>query len=77
MRREALLEANGRYHDSQGDSALLRSLAGWAKITNSLAEPSPRSFGRSADRDIRNSLGRLVGSLLQMMIGGLSASGFL
>ena len=37
-----LLEAIGRYHDSQGAFALLRSCTGWAKILPLLLSPPPQ-----------------------------------
>ena len=63
----SLLEAIGRYHDSQGAFALMLSCTGWAKILYSCRTVPPplQAAGLcNADRDIRHSLGRLVGSPL-------------
>ena len=61
-----LLEAIGRYHDSQGAFALLRSCTGWAKVLYSCRTVPPLQAAGlcNADRDIHHSLGRLVGSPL-------------
>ena len=62
-----LLDAIGRYQDSQGAFAVLRSCTGWAKILYSCRTVPPSLQAKSldkADRDIRHSLGRLLGSPL-------------
>ena len=62
-----LLDAIARYDDSQGACALLRSCTRWAKILYSCRAAPPSLQASSlgtADRDIRNSLGRLVGGTL-------------
>ena len=66
-RARTLLEVIGRYRDSQGAFALLRSCTGWAKVLYSCRTVPPplQAAGLcNADRDIRHSLGRLVGSPL-------------
>ena len=78
MKASGLLEAIGRYHDSQGAFALLRSCTGWARILDSCRTVSPQlqaaSLGK-ADRDIRHSLGRLVGASCRMSTGRLATLG--
>ena len=62
-----LLDAIGRYPDTQGAFSLFRSCSGWAKVLYSCRTVPPPLHAdglRQADQDIRHSLGWLVGSPL-------------